>query len=296
MKKKIVIAGGTGFIGKYLKNKFETLGYEVRIISRKNTDVNWRDEEGVVEALENAEMLINLAGKSVDCRYNEKNKKEIYDSRINTTKELGNAIFKCKQPPVLWINSSTATIYRHAEDKAMTESNGEIGSGFSVDIATAWEKCFFDFALKNTRQVALRMAIVLGKEGGVVHPLKNLVKFGLGGKSGNGNQMFSWIHLEDVFRIIQFVWENKNINGVINTAAPNPETNSRFMKKFRKYMNRQFGLSTPKWLLEIGAVIIKTETELILKSRWVIPERLLNAGFQFKYATLDETLFDILKK
>ena len=241
-------------------------------------------------------MLINLAGKSVDCRYNEKNKKEIYDSRINTTKELGNAIFKCKQPPVLWINSSTATIYRHAEDKAMTESNGEIGSGFSVDIATAWEKCFFDFALKNTRQVALRMAIVLGKEGGVVHPLKNLVKFGLGGKSGNGNQMFSWIHLEDVFRIIQFVWENKNINGVINTAAPNPETNSRFMKKFRKYMNRQFGLSTPKWLLEIGAVIIKTETELILKSRWVIPERLLNAGFQFKYATLDETLFDILKK
>ena len=296
MKKKIVIAGGTGFIGKYLKNKFETLGYEVRIISRKNTDVNWRDEEGVVEALENAEMLINLAGKSVDCRYNEKNKKEIYDSRINTTKELGNAIFKCKQPPLLWINSSTATIYRHAEDKAMTESNGEIGSGFSVDIATAWEKCFFDFALKNTRQVALRMAIVLGKEGGVVHPLKNLVKFGLGGKSGNGNQMFSWIHLEDVFRIIQFVWENKNINGVINTAAPNPETNSRFMKKFRKYMNRQFGLSTPKWLLEIGAVIIKTETELILKSRWVIPERLLNAGFQFKYATLDETLFDILKK
>ena len=139
------------------------------------------------------------------------------------------------------------------------------------------------------------MAIVLGKDGGVILPLKNLVRLGLGGKSGKGNQMFSWIHLEDVFRIIIFIQKNKSIYGVLNTAAPNPETNISFMKKFRKYMKIPFGLSTPKWLLEIGAVIIKTETELILKSRWVIPERISNAGFKFKFSTLDETLNDILK-
>lgn len=296
MKRKIILAGGTGFIGVYLRNKFETLGYEVKIISRQSVDIEWRDTPAVIEALENAEMLINLAGKSVDCRYNEKNRKDIYDSRIDTTKQLGQAIEKCKNPPALWINSSTATIYRHAEDRPMTESEGEIGSGFSVGIATAWEKSFFEFKPENTRQVALRMAIVLGKDGGVIHPLKKLVRFGLGGKSGNGHQMFSWIHVEDVFGIIQFIQQNKNITGAINTAAPNPETNSSFMRKFRQCMRMPFGLSTPKWLLEIGAVIIKTETELILKSRWVLPERLLNAGFKFKFSTLDEALFDILKK
>ncbi len=295
MKQKIVIAGGTGFIGKYLQHRFEKMNYDVKIISRNRPSIQWAGEREVIEALADAEMLINLAGKSVDCRYNKKNKKEIYDSRIDTTKRLGGAIMKCKNPSALWINSSTATIYRHAEDRPMTEANGEIGSGFSVGIATAWEKSFFDFNLKDTRQVALRMAIVLGKHGGVILPLKNLVRFGLGGKSGKGNQMFSWIHLEDVFRIIKFVQEHKNIIGVLNTAAPNPETNISFMTKFRKYMNVPFGLSTPKWLLEIGAVFIKTETELILKSRWVIPERLLQAGFIFKYNTIDEALYEILK-
>ena len=294
MKKKIVIAGGTGFIGKYLQHKFEELGYDVKIISRQKNNIQWHDEAEIINALENAEMLINLAGKSVDCRYNEKNKKEIYDSRINTTKQLGEAILKCKTPPTLWVNSSTATIYRHAEDRPMNETNGEIGTGFSVGIATAWEKSFFDFNFKNTRQVALRMAIVLGKDGGVIHPLKNLVRFGLGGKSGKGNQMFSWIHIEDVWNIIVYIQQNETIHGAINTAAPNPETNISFMKKFRKCMNMPIGLPTPKWLLEIGAVIIKTETELILKSRWVIPETLLKAGYVFKYPTLNEALKDIL--
>lgn len=294
MIKKIVIAGGTGFIGKYLQHSFEELGYEVKIISRQKNNIQWHDETAIVIALENATMLINLAGKSVDCRYNEKNKTEIFDSRIHTTKQLGNAILHCKNPPELWINSSTATIYRHAEDRPMTETNGEIGTGFSVGIATAWEKSFFDFNFQNTRQVALRMAIVLGKEGGVIHPLKKLVRFGLGGKSGKGNQMFSWIHIEDVFNIIQFVQQNERIHGAINTAAPNPETNRSFMQKFRKWMHMPLGLPTPTWLLKIGAVIIKTETELILKSRWVIPETLLNAGYIFKYPTLDAALNDIL--
>jgi uncharacterized protein len=191
MQQKIVIAGGTGFTGKYLAQKFKALGYQVIIISRQAEHINWDNAAAIITTLENAEMLINLAGKSVDCRYNEKNKQEIFDSRINTTKALGNAVLQCKNPPPLWINSSTATIYRHAEDRPMTESTGEIGSGFSVNVATNWEKSFFDFTLPNTRQVALRMAIVLGKDGGVIKPLKNLVRFGLGGKQGKGNQMFS---------------------------------------------------------------------------------------------------------
>jgi len=294
MNKKIVIAGGTGFTGQYFTKKFKALGYEVFIISRQQQHINWNNTAEIVEALEGAEMLINLAGKSVDCRYNEKNKQEIYDSRIETTKTLGEALLKCSNPPELWINSSTATIYRHAEDRPMTESTGEIGAGFSVNVATNWEKAFFDFHLTKTRQVALRMAIVLGKDGGVVKPLKNLVRFGLGGKQGKGNQMFSWIHIEDLFNIIVFLQKQKTLSGVYNTAAPNPVNNKMLMELLRKEMNVKFGLPSPGWLLKFGAIIIKTETELILKSRWVVPEKLLKAGFQFTYSSIDKALHNIL--
>ena len=294
MQQKIVIAGGTGFVGKFLNEKFKSLGYYVVISSRQQNHINWNDTNGIASALENATMLINLAGKSVDCRYNEKNKKEIYNSRIDTTRILGEALLNCKNPPPLWINSSTATIYRHAEDSPMTESRGEIGSGFSVNVATNWEKTFFSFQVSQTRQVALRMAIVLGKNGGVIKALKNLVRFGLGGKQGNGNQMFSWIHIEDLYNVILFVQQHKEISGVLNTSAPNPVNNKTLMELMRKYVGVPVGLPTPTWLLKMGAVLIKTETELILKSRWVIPERLLNAGFEFKYPTMAEALKNIL--
>jgi uncharacterized protein len=294
MNRKIIIAGGTGFVGNYLVKKFTSLGYEVIIISRQKNHINWNNTSAIITALENSEMLINLAGKSVDCRYNEKNKKEIYNSRIDTTKILGDAILKCKNPPSLWINSSTATIYRHARDRPMTESTGEIGSGFSVNVATNWEKAFFSFNLPETRQAALRMAIVLGKDGGVIKPLKKLARFGMGGKQGNGNQMFSWIHIEDVFNIITFIQQHNEFSGVFNTAAPNPVNNKTLMQLLRKSMGVKIGLPIPKWLLEIGAILIKTETELILKSRWVIPERLLEAGFQFTYSNIDDALKNIL--
>ena len=294
MDKKIIIAGGTGFTGDYLTKKFTSLGYKVIIISRQKDHINWNDTTAITTALENSEMLINLAGKSVDCRYNEKNKREIYDSRINTTKILGDAILKCKNPPEIWINSSTATIYRHALDRPMTESTGEIGSGFSVNVATNWEKTFFGFNLPATRQVALRMAIVLGKKGGVLKPLKNLVRLGMGGKQGSGNQMFSWIHIDDLFNIITFIQTHHELSGVFNTAAPNPVNNKSLMQLLRNNMGVKIGLPIPRWMLQIGAVIIKTETELILKSRWVIPEQLLNAGFQFTYSNMDEALKNIL--
>lgn len=296
MKKKIVIAGGTGFIGNYLTTQFQKMGYEVLIISRDNQHVQWDDSNGLINALEDAEMLINLAGKSVDCRYNKKNKKEILLSRTATTKKLGDAILKCTQPPHLWINSSTATIYRHAEDRPMTEALGETGTGFSVGIAKAWETAFFSFSLPHTRQVALRMAIVLGKNGGVMKPLLNLVRFGLGGKQGKGTQMFSWIHIEDLFNVICFIQSNEKLTGVYNCSAPNPVSNDALMKTLRKIMHVNIGLPAPAWLLKIGAVIIRTETELILKSRWVIPEKLMTEGYRFKYPTIDLALNNILVK
>lgn len=294
--KKIVLAGGTGFIGNYLQQKFVEKGYEVLIISRQKNCIQWQNFDEIVNALNGAEMLINLAGKSVNCRYTEKNKQEILRSRVETTTILGNAILQCKNPPTLWINSSTATIYRYSEDKPMTESNGEIGTGFSVDVATQWEKAFFNFQLLQTRQAALRISIVLGKNGGFMTPMINLVKFGLGGKQGNGKQMFSWIHIEDFYQIILFIQEKKELNGSFICATPNPITNSVLMKTFRKVMNVKFGLPSPKFLLEIGARLIKTETELILKSRWVIPEKLLQAGFVFKYPTIEKALENIIKQ
>lgn len=295
MNKKIVIAGGTGFVGKYLTKQFGNLGYQVIIISRQQENIQWNDKSGIVNALENSEMLINLAGKSVDCRYNENNKTEILKSRTATTKSLGEAILQCSKPPELWINSSTATIYRHAEDRPMTESTGEIGKGFSVDVATSWEKSFFSFKLPQTRQVAVRMAIVLGKDGGVMKPFINLVRYGLGGIQGNGKQMFSWIHIEDLFNIILFFQSHKELKGVFNCSAPNPVDNKTLMKTLRQALKVKVGLPSPAWLLEIGAVIIKTETELILKSRWVIPEKLIESGYTFKFLTLETALKNILR-
>lgn len=295
MKKKVILAGGTGFIGKYFETKFNELGYDVKIISRKPKHISWDNKSAIIEALEGAELLINLAGKSVNCRYNEENKREIINSRTITTKILGESIMGCSTPPQLWLNSSTATIYRHADDRPMTEENGEIGSGFSVDVATTWEQTLFSFKLPQTRQIALRIAIVLGKDGGVMTPYRNLVKFGLGGVQGSGNQKFSWIHIQDLFQIVLFLQEREDLNGIFNCSAPHPVSNRVLMKQIRKTMNIPFGLPAPKWLLEIGSVIIKTETELVLKSRWVIPEILQREGYKFTFETIDQTVEEILK-
>lgn len=292
--KKIVLAGGTGFLGSFLASKFRERGDEVIIIARRNGDVAWSDQQGIIHALNGTDVVINLAGKSVDCRYNEKNKREILASRVETTRAIGEAIQKCSQPPKLWINSSTATIYRHAEDRPMTEENGEIGTGFSVGIAKQWEQSFFDFKLPATRAIALRTAIVLGKEGGALRPLKRLTQLGFGGKQGKGSQMFSWIHIEDVFQVILFLVEHEDLSGVFNCASPNPVTNEEFMRLLRSALDKKSGLPSPEWLLKIGAVLIRTETELILKSRWVLPDRLLKSGYQFMFPSLHKAFEDIL--
>ena len=248
---------------------------------------------GWEKELENADVLINLAGKSVDCRYTETNKKEILLSRIKSTKILNKAVSQCSNPPKHWLNSSTATIYRHSVDLQMEEYTGEIGNDFSMNVAQSWEKAFFKTETPKTLKTALRTAIVLGKKGGAFLPLKNLTSIGFGGKQGNGNQFVSWIHEEDFARAIEFIIRHE-IVGKMNVVSPAPVRNSVFMKTLRKAMRMPFGTPLGKRLLAFGAKIIGTETELVLKSRNVIPKRLLEKGFQFKYADLDKTFQNLL--
>lgn len=294
MRKRVVLAGGTGFVGQHFQKRFTELGYDVKIISRQSQHISWDNKQAMIDTLEDADMLINLAGKSVDCRYTTKNKREILKSRIVTTNALGNALLACDNPPPIWFNASTATIYRHAEDKPMSEKTGEIGTGFSVYVAKEWESAFFAFNLPHTRQIALRIAIVLGDHGGVMEPFKNLVKYGLGGAQGSGDQMFSWLHVEDLFNIVLFLKDQENLSGVFNCSSPYPVTNRELMTQLRESMNIKIGLPSPKWLLEMGARFINTETELILKSRWVIPEKLMQEGFKFEYEKIETALKQIV--
>jgi uncharacterized protein (TIGR01777 family) len=294
---KIIITAANGFMGEALVNYFSKT-HEVVAIVRKSMTFkraktciwdgknlgDWANE------LEDADVLINLAGKSVNCRYNEANKAAIYASRLESTTILGKAIEGCENPPKLWINAASATIYRHSLNDPMTEITGEIGTGFSVDVCQKWEKSFFDFQLKKTRQVALRTAIVLGKNGGVMIPFKRLSQLGFGGKMGDGQQQFSWIHIDDVCRSIEFIIENESLNGAINVSSPNPVRNKDFMQALRQRYNRFAVIPSPVWLLELGAKLIKTETELILKSRFVLPEKLEQAGFKWKFAKIEDAL------
>lgn len=300
---KIVIAAGTGFLGQALIRHFKQNAKEIVVLTRGKEKqegnisyVHWNAKSltGWEAALENADLLINLAGKSVDCRYNEANKREILLSRINSTKILNNAVLQCKNPPKHWLNSSTATIYRHSEDKQMDEYTGEIGNDFSMNVAQSWEKAFFKTETPNTKKTALRTSIVLGKNGGAFLPLKNLTQMGFGGKQGNGKQFVSWIHEDDFAKALEFVFE-KEITGVINIVSPTPIQNKDFMKALRKELKIPFGTPVGKRLLEFGAKIIGTEAELVLKSRNVIPKRLQENGFIFNYTSIENAFKNLLQ-
>ena len=300
--KKLIIAAGTGFLGNVLNQHFKNKFEEIVILTRGKSKiknqikyVNWNAKSfsGWEKELENTDVVINLAGKSVDCRYTEKNKAEILASRIDSTKILNEAILQCENPPKHFINSSTATIYRHSEDKEMDEYTGEIGNDFSMNVAKTWEKTFYEVETLKTLKTAIRTSIVLGKNGGAFIPLKKLTQFGLGGKNGNGSQLVSWIHEKDFARAIEFIIEKK-LSGRINVVSPKPIRNYEFMKKLQKAIGIPFGLPISKSLLEFGAKIIKTETELVLKSRNVIPKRLTENGFEFEFGDLDKTFKNLL--
>lgn len=315
MTDHIVLAGASGFIGQHLAAAFRAEGARVSLIGRHGPDASWGDTAGITALLEGADLLVNLAGKSVNCRYGPENRAEIVRSRVETTRELKAAVLACTAPPRVWMNSSTATIYRHAEDRPMTESDGEIGSGFSVDVATAWEAEFFSGELPATRRVALRMAIVLG-DGSALVPLMNLVRVGLGGPQfdgpwpatrarlaagtyhhegrGGGRQKFSWIHVDDVLGAIRFAREDSSVEGPLNLSSPNPSDNRTVMRTLRRVLGVPFGLPAWRWMLELGTAVLRTETELVLKSRWVLPERLVDGGYDFVHPHLDEALKSIV--
>lgn len=353
--KKIVIAGGTGFIGQAMVRYFGKDNHVV-ILSRQAVNGHnngfgspllkaadgynvtyWRWDGKHVERhwlndIEGADIVINLAGRSVNCRYNARNKKEVLNSRIDATQAIGQAIRMAKKPPALWINAASATIYRHATDRPQDEAHGVIsdrkndnmpwslldrvrfavkrakaillhGKGseqyqalekdFSVSVCRQWEEAFAGEHTPYTRKVVLRTAITLGA-GGVMVPYFNLLKAGLGGHQGNGRQMYSWIHEEDLCRIVTWCYEHPQASGVYNCAAPNAVTNRTFMGLLRRATGHRMGLPAFSWMLELGAALIGTETELILKSRWVMPARLLKEGFRFRYTQASEAITDIV--
>ena len=291
--KKVVIAGGTGFIGSYMEKRFRETGYQVLIVSRDPEHISWKPID-LTESFENAELVINLAGKSINCRHNDENKKAIYDSRINTTIWIGNAILACKNPPKLWVNASACGIYKPSLDRAAIEDETDLGTDFMAEVVRKWEKAFFGFKLHDTRKVALRTSVVLGKKGGALLPLFWLSRLGLGGKQAKGTQMFSWIHLEDYFRILPFLIENKSIAGILNCTSPEPLTNADFMHSIRKTIGMPFGIPAPEFAVKLGAKIIGTEAELLLNSSYVIPERLLNSGYKFRFPDIHKALADLL--
>jgi hypothetical protein len=297
--KTITIAGGSGFLGQVLVQHFTKKGHEVFILSRnpkRENDTLWnaKDLGAWTKILEKTDVLINLTGKSVDCRYTEANRKLILASRIGATEVLGLAINLCENPPALWLNSSTATIYEDSQIKQMTEEHGDLGDDFSMNIAKSWEHSFYKITNPKTRKIALRTAIVFGKNGGALIPLKNLVTFGLGGKQASGKQKVSWIHEQDFARAVEFLMENESLNGNFNLSVAKPTNNKTLMKTLRSVMHMPIGLPQPKWLIKLGAKLIGTEPELVLKSRNVIPQRLSGKGFVFLQGDLEPALKSLL--
>jgi uncharacterized protein len=297
---KIVIPGGSGQIGTILARAFHRDGHDVVVLSRRPLVRPWRvvvwDATTLgawTSALDGCDVVINLAGRSVNCRYDAANRAEIFDSRVKSTRLVGQAIAALTSPPRAWLQASTATIYAHRYDAANDEISGIIGGrepgappswSFSIDVARAWEQAARDVVVRCTRKILLRSAVVMSPDrGGPFDILLRLVRYGLGGRSGDGRQFVSWVHSVDFVRAIQWLIDRDDVDGAVNIAAPEPLPNVEFMRLLREAWGMPIGLPASKWMLEAGAVLIGTETELVLKSRRVVPQRLLEHGFVFEY-------------
>jgi uncharacterized protein (TIGR01777 family) len=295
---KLVIAGGNGFLGGVLAEHFQKQFNDIVILTRHpqvshqniryvvwdaKTLGDWKDE------LSHAEVLINLTGKNVNCRYTEKNKAEILNSRLDSTQVLGEAIRNAPEPPKLWLQTGSSTIYNHSYQTNDEDSNN-IGDDFSMTVCKRWEQTFWEEFCPSTKKILMRVAIVLGNEGGAWPTLKRLTKLGLGGNQGHGDQMISWIQDNDYARVTEWLIHHGTTNGVYNVCSPAPIANKMFMKMLRKSLNMTVGLPTPEWMLRAGATFIGTETELVLKSRCVVPKNLLDQGFRFQYPDFEKAL------
>ncbi len=299
-KRKMIVTGANGFLGKYLCHWFARLGWDVVAVSRHGAvpevarEVRWdgRTLGEWAHEFEGAEVVVNLAGKSVNCRYHRRNKDAIFASRLESTNVIAEAIRSCHSPPRLWLNSSTATIYRHAEDRPQDEDTGELGEGFSVEVAKAWEMALFESEVSDgVKRVALRTAIVLGNEpGSVFDYLRRIAWWALGGRMGSGRQKMSWIHIDDFCRAVEWMCGREKLREVYNLSAPHPTDNAGCMAGFRGIAGRSIGLSATKWMLEVGTFLMRSETELVLKSRWVLPKRLGGEGFEFRWPDFEAAL------
>jgi uncharacterized protein (TIGR01777 family) len=315
---RIVLPGGSGQVGRMLAGYFQERGHHVTVLTRLPYAATWQtvhwDGETPgpwTEYLEAADVCINLAGRSVNCRYTEPNRSAIYDSRIDSTRLIGHVIAGLAQPPKVWLNASTATIYRHALDRPMDEATGELGGherigprrhapdawNFSIRVAKDWEAEFFSAATPQTRKVAMRSAITFSPVAGNAFAiLLNLVRFSLGGTQGNGRQFVSWIHELDFARAVEFLIARDDIDGPVNIASPNPLPNREFMAVLRDAWGIPNGFPAPALLLELAAFFLRTESELVLKSRRVVPGRLLDEGFQFEFPHWPEAAEDLVQR
>jgi uncharacterized protein (TIGR01777 family) len=310
---KVVLPGGSGQLGTLLARAFSAEGHDVVVLSRSPSPAPWRtrawDASSVgawATELEDADVVINLAGRSVDCRYTPANRRQIMDSRVHATRAVGQAIQQAARPPRHWLQMSTATIYSHRYDAPNHEHSGVIGGSepdapetwrFSIDVARSWEQAFDGADTPGTRKVAMRAAMVMSPDrGGVFAVLSRLVRFGLGGRAGDGRQYVSWIHDQDFVAAVRWLIAHEELTGAVNVASPEPLPNAQFMRALREAWGVPFGLPALPWMVELGAVAMRTESELVLKSRRVVPARLLDSGFVFAHPGWPDASRDLVRR
>jgi len=311
--RKIVLPGGSGQLGSLLARAFHDDGLEVVVLSREPRPAPWRVVrwDGATlgpwaSELDGCDAVINLAGRSVNCRYNLENRREMIGSRVHSTRVVGEAIARAARPPRTWLQMSSATVYSHRFDASNDEATGRLGTGeaesprawgFSVGIVRAWEDTLASANVPHTRRVALRSSIVMRPErGGTFDVMLGLVRWGLGGTVGDGRQMVSWIHEEDYVRVVRWLLEHTEIEGVVNVTSPNSLPNAEFMRVFRQAWGTPIGLPASSLVLAMGAWLLRTEPELVLKSRWSYPRRLLEHGFTFKWPQWDAAARDLCQQ
>ncbi len=309
MSGRIVLAGGSGFIGTFLQERLASDGYDVVLLTRSPHEANggirqvrWdgRNLGEWISELDGARALINLSGRSVNCRYNGRNRRDILESRVDSTRVLGEAVVRSKEPPSVWLNASTATIYKHTFERSMDEATGiieatpEAKDAFSIEVARAWEQTLNEAPTPATRKVAMRTAMVFAaNEGGVYRTLRSLARWGLGGPIAGGHQIISWIHEDDFCRAVEWLIDHDELSGPVNVASPNPLPHRDMMKIILRERNIPFNMHTTRRMLEVAAYLHRTEAELILKSRWVIPAKLRESGFQFNFPGMEDAVHEI---
>lgn len=318
---RIVIPGGSGQIGTLLASGLQAAGHHVTVLTRSPYSAPWQtmhwdgQTSGPwIETLNGADLCINLTGRSINCRFTSENRRQLYDSRIDSTRLLGEVIGSLTNPPRLWINASAVSIYPHATDRLLDEDEAENGIvqripafglflrpvpsswSFLAQLVHDWEDALFAAPTPHTRRIALRSSIVLSPQPGTAFGvLSRLVQFGLGGTAGSGRQYLAWMHEQDYLRAIEFLIDHEELHGPINMTAPEPATNRDFMAALRTAWNRPNGLWAPEWGIKLGCTLMGSESELVLKSRPIIPTRLLDAGFRFNFPSWPDAARDLVR-